>query len=180
MNKQITTLGEGGSLVLNSVENQFGGIIATRTLFIVDGIFMLEELNCNSSNSLGLGTCNCVSHPTYTTRLLTSSEVEAMGFEVEGITTPQMAFDDFGHLMGEIEAFCQASFEMGLNPLPHLRKINKGEYPISFVHGERQVFLTSGEPFWLVRLYEEGVSFELMEGYYVPSSDDEEEIEPLY
>lgn len=62
--KIIGDLTNGKTLVLSTITNQYGEEIADSELYInSEGLFELWEINCYSSNSYGLGTCNCVSHP---------------------------------------------------------------------------------------------------------------------
>jgi len=56
---------EKKTLVLKKIENQYGEMVAESFLEWKDDDIYLHELNCYSSNILGLGTCQCVSHPTY-------------------------------------------------------------------------------------------------------------------
>lgn len=62
--KIIRDLTNGKTLVLSTITNQYGEEIADSELYInSEGLFELWQINCYSSNSYGLGTCNCVSHP---------------------------------------------------------------------------------------------------------------------
>lgn len=62
--KIIRDLTNGKTLVLSTITNQYGEEIADSELYInSEGLFELWRINCYSSNSYGLGTCNCVSHP---------------------------------------------------------------------------------------------------------------------
>lgn len=62
--KIIRDLTNGNTLVLSTITNQYGEEIVNSELYInSEGLFELWQINCYSSNSYGLGTCNCVSHP---------------------------------------------------------------------------------------------------------------------
>ena len=59
----IRDLTNGGSLVLDTIINQYGEEIPESELYInSEGLFELWWINCHSSDIFGLGTCNCVSH----------------------------------------------------------------------------------------------------------------------
>lgn len=63
--KIIRDLTNGGTLVLSTIVNQYGEEIPESELYInSEGLFEYWEINCYSSNSYGLGTCNCINHPT--------------------------------------------------------------------------------------------------------------------
>ncbi|MDK2899629.1 MAG: hypothetical protein PWQ45_131 [Thermosipho sp. (in: thermotogales)] len=62
-------------IVLSAIENFRGETIEERILENVDGIIYLYELNCYQANDLGLGTCTCKNHETYTKTELTPEEV---------------------------------------------------------------------------------------------------------
>lgn len=60
----IRNLTNGKTLVLDTITNQYGEEIPESELYInSEGLFEYWQINCYSSNSYGLGTCNCVSHP---------------------------------------------------------------------------------------------------------------------
>ena len=60
----IRDLSSGKTLVLSTITNQYGEEIADSELYInSEGLFELWQINCYSSNTYGLGTCHCVSHP---------------------------------------------------------------------------------------------------------------------
>lgn len=62
--KIIRGLTNGKTLVLSTITNQYGEEIADSELYInSEGLFEVWQINCYSSNSYGLGICNCVSHP---------------------------------------------------------------------------------------------------------------------
>ena len=60
----IRNLTNGKTLVLSTITNQYGEEIADSELYInSEGLFELWQIDCYSSNTYGLGTCHCVSHP---------------------------------------------------------------------------------------------------------------------
>lgn len=60
----IRDLTNGKTLVLSTITNQYGEEIADSELYInSEGLFELWQIDCYSSNTYGLGTCHCVSHP---------------------------------------------------------------------------------------------------------------------
>lgn len=60
----IRDLTNGKTLVLSTITNQYGEEIADSELYInSEGLFELWRIDCYSSNTYGLGTCHCVSHP---------------------------------------------------------------------------------------------------------------------
>jgi hypothetical protein len=60
----IRDLTNGKTLVLDTIRNQYGKEIPNSELYInSEGLFEYWYINCNNSNSYGLGTCHCVSHP---------------------------------------------------------------------------------------------------------------------
>ena len=62
--KIIRDLTNGKTLVLSTITNQYGEEIADSELYInSEGLFELWRIDCYSSNTYGLGTCHCVSHP---------------------------------------------------------------------------------------------------------------------
>jgi hypothetical protein len=58
----LTNLRAGEAPVLSTRENQFGERIAEEILSFEDGRWCLQNINCQSSQDLGLGTCRCQSH----------------------------------------------------------------------------------------------------------------------
>lgn len=64
ISKIIRDLTNGKSLILDTITNQYGEEIPESELYInSEGLFEYWHISCYSSNSYGLGTCNCVSHP---------------------------------------------------------------------------------------------------------------------
>jgi len=60
----IRNLTNGETLVLDTITNQYGEEIPESELYInSEGLFEYWHISCYSSNSYGLGICNCVSHP---------------------------------------------------------------------------------------------------------------------
>ncbi len=58
----IRDLTNGGTLVIDTVTNQYGDEIPDTELYLNEGLFEISRINCYSSRTYGLGTCNCVSH----------------------------------------------------------------------------------------------------------------------
>jgi len=59
----LENLRAGQDLVLETRINQYGEEIAEKSLYFENGKWMIAEINCYSSSDLGLGTCQCHSHP---------------------------------------------------------------------------------------------------------------------
>lgn len=60
----IRDLTNGKSLILDTIINQYGEEIPKSELYInSEGLFEYWYISCYNSNSYGLGTCHCVSHP---------------------------------------------------------------------------------------------------------------------
>lgn len=66
----LKNLQEGGYLNLSFTRNQYGEWIATDQLFFDKGWY-LTQLNCWSSRWVGMGVCECNSHPTWWTEEIT-------------------------------------------------------------------------------------------------------------
>lgn len=63
-------------LVIQEIENQFGREIASEYIDgSVEGGFYRHKLVCASSESLGLGICQCVNHETFDTEPISAQEV---------------------------------------------------------------------------------------------------------
>ena len=60
----LRALHEGQMVVVATTTNQYGESIAVEELSYQDGAWYQDQLNCWSSQDLGMGTCRCVSHPT--------------------------------------------------------------------------------------------------------------------
>ena len=59
----IRDLTNGGTLVIDNVTNQYGDEVPDTELYInSEGLFEVSRINCYSSRTYGLGTCNCISH----------------------------------------------------------------------------------------------------------------------
>jgi len=56
---------KNGGLVISSITNQHLEAIAETILKFEDGEWKLEKINCYSSSWLGLGGCQCNSHPVW-------------------------------------------------------------------------------------------------------------------
>jgi len=63
-------------LVIQEIENQFGREIASDYIDgSIEGGFYRNTLACASSESLGLGICQCVNHETFDTEPISAQEV---------------------------------------------------------------------------------------------------------
>lgn len=118
-------------IILQTQINLEGDVIVTESVFVDEcGILCHETLNCHSAIDYGFGTCLCQNHPTWIQELLTNSEWQNLcaekGIEwVPNNTIEQMVFDNFGFTKEALEAFCETSYSVGANPLPHLRSLLK-------------------------------------------------------
>jgi len=114
-------------ITLSKKMNLEGDVIVTESVFVNEtGLLVHERLNCHSAIDYGFGTCRCQNHPTWMARTLTNSEWQSIcaerGIEwVPNHSLNQMCYDQFGHTLPEIESFCETSYNVGANPLPHLR-----------------------------------------------------------
>jgi len=59
---------------LNKISNQNGGVVDDDYIEITDNSIKRWRLKCYNASSLGLGTCNCVSHNTWETEYLWINE----------------------------------------------------------------------------------------------------------
>jgi hypothetical protein len=59
----IRDLTNGETLVIDTVTNQYGDEVPDTELYLNDGLFEISRINCYSSRTYGLGTCNCITHP---------------------------------------------------------------------------------------------------------------------
>ena len=105
-------------------KNLRGDDVVETRLLVKDGVATEETLNCYSSFDLGMGTCNCVSHPTYMERPITSVEAEERGLLLGGYTVEQFFYDYFGYKMPVIVDYIKLSYQVGANPLPELRRMS--------------------------------------------------------
>lgn len=64
----------GEFIVLSTIKNQYGDIIPYEEVFFRDGKWQVSYLNCHGSAQLGLGCCQCYSHPTYLTDVVSEQE----------------------------------------------------------------------------------------------------------
>lgn len=60
-------LRDGGKLTLEVTENQYNEEIDVKELVFTGGEWVVTELNCRNSSSLGMGTCGCHTHNPYVT-----------------------------------------------------------------------------------------------------------------
>ncbi len=49
-------------LIVSEIENQYGEKIVDEEYYLENGKWYCEKINCYSSEALGLGSCQCVSH----------------------------------------------------------------------------------------------------------------------
>lgn len=66
---------EENGLELETAENQFGEMITTKSITPSKDGMKLVYLNCWSANSVGMGICNCVNHPTWKSKKLSAKEI---------------------------------------------------------------------------------------------------------
>ena len=59
----LENLRAGYDLTLETRINQYNDEIADKSLYFENGEWMISEINCFNSSDLGLGTCQCNSHP---------------------------------------------------------------------------------------------------------------------
>jgi len=59
----LEKLRAGQDLVLQTRMNQYGDDIVDKSLYFENGKWIISEINCFNSSDLGLGTCQCNSHP---------------------------------------------------------------------------------------------------------------------
>ena len=72
LKEMLIEIKKGNDLELEEpIENQYGEEIPPATLYFYDGEWAISELNCLSSRRVGLGTCNCNSHPAFIERVIT-------------------------------------------------------------------------------------------------------------
>ena len=124
--------------VVNTVVDCCGNEIPSAILYQEGGLLYLWEIACLSSSAHNLGNCQCINHnateevPVSTQYVIERFGSEALdGFEAPG--TEQAVFDAFGIEVEELETFIRISYQLGVNPLPALRK--KTAIPIVFLDG---------------------------------------------
>jgi len=71
----LETLHRGGTIILKEIENQCGELLSVDFIYFEDGVWMRSQLNCWSSQDMGMGTCRCISHPTFKHERITRKEV---------------------------------------------------------------------------------------------------------
>jgi len=59
----LKNLRAGQDLILETIPNQYNDQITSKSLYFENGEWMISEINCFNSSDLGLGTCQCHSHP---------------------------------------------------------------------------------------------------------------------
>ena len=70
----LKSLKNGNEMVIETIENQYGDQIPTEILLFVNGVWVYEWLECNSSSSYGFGTCGCHSHNAFNDKDITNIE----------------------------------------------------------------------------------------------------------
>jgi len=75
---KLEALKNGEGIVIKRRQNQFGDMVPDLELRFNNGFWILWQINCNSANTFGLGTCNCYSHPASIEEEI--SREEALGF----------------------------------------------------------------------------------------------------
>jgi len=118
--------------ILDTTTNCRGNEIPTALLYQEGGRLYLLEVNCWSSNYLGLGNCNCINHPPIVDDPVSTNEViERFGVEaLDGFEKPgdaQLVFDAFGIEIDELETYLKVSYHFNINPLPGLRERTDAE-----------------------------------------------------
>ena len=65
-------------MILETVQNQYGEDIPSHRVVFSKrkSQWYVERLNCYSSQNVGMGTCRCVNHSTYDSRMITREEVK--------------------------------------------------------------------------------------------------------
>lgn len=62
LEKILINLFNGEEVVLSTRTNQYGEEIDDFTVKLVDGDIYFRQIGCLSSESLGMGNCQCISH----------------------------------------------------------------------------------------------------------------------
>jgi len=70
----LADLRDGKEITLSYITNQRGREIENEILSFGDGKWLLNRINCYSSRSLGLGTCQCHSHDPYGEAVISRKE----------------------------------------------------------------------------------------------------------
>ena len=123
--------------VLNTITNCHGNEIPAAILIQEDGMLRLWEINCYSSQFHGLGNCLCINHhPSEEYPISTDEVIARFGIEaLDGFEAPsreQLVFDAFGVEVHELETYFKVSYQIGINPLPEMRR----SYNLPIVFGE--------------------------------------------
>lgn len=124
-NEEIYKYAGGTMITLDSKMNLRGDSVITESLFKDNqGIWTHRELNCHSGESMG-GTCRCISHPEYMERKVKTSEAEKLTPLANDYTlnSEQFIFDCFGGSKEDVEYWLESSYNLGINPMPQVRKI---------------------------------------------------------
>lgn len=100
MKKAIAFVKSGGEIVFNEVADQYGNQLPTELLTYENGHFVGVSLNCYAAESVGMGTCQCVNHPTWKSEIV--SEEEALEIIRRYI---EVAWEPFGFNEHRAERF---------------------------------------------------------------------------
>ena len=154
-----------------TIRNQEGEEIVEYRVRFENGRWYEEELNCYSSADLGLGTCECNSHDTYKERRLSRREVAELlkekGIEISSLSETEREdlakagvfredveekIELAGLTWDELEDWLLASYKLGMNPLPALRKFFNAEVRFAYWNpriyfGDASVWVNAEKPF---------------------------------
>jgi hypothetical protein len=135
-------------MVIKEVKNQYGENIPVISLEYDQErkVFFLSELNCYSSQDMGMGTCRCVSHPTWEDRDISRDEALSI-IDTADLTVLMNAEQGLNALLTDesletlihekfvlagfdnqdaVEYALEQAYKLNLNPLPKIREILEG------------------------------------------------------
>ena len=122
--------------VLSTVKDCYGEGTPSTILSQENGLLYLWEIVCWNSRAHNLGNCLCINHdateetPVSTDEVIRRFGIGALdGFEAPG--REQLVFNAFGIEAAELEAYIQAAYNLGINPLPELREVSGQEIVFS-------------------------------------------------
>lgn len=125
-------------MILEKIQNQYGEDIPSHSVSYNKGQWYIETLNCLSSQHIGLGTCRCVNHSTYDSRVISREEAKKIiGENIVNLSNEERenllsislekrieeTFALKGFSIEQAERWCWDCFLLDQNPLPALRKI---------------------------------------------------------
>jgi len=129
--------------VVEKVRNQYGEEIVAQEIYLSNGNWWEEGINCFSSSDLGLGTCRCVSHdPKYVEPISRSYVLRLLSEKPELVSQlSQEEKKDLLYYINDLKyrIFCDLEdyfnmtieklseafatcYNLGINPLPRLRE----------------------------------------------------------